>query len=111
MSDTITHDVAIQRAPTQGDVVPQSGDAWPTHLERRRPGRNNDASPELIALMRKPTAEARLQVLLYDAPNFVLPDSTRGRSAPFHTVRMTLAFAACALVWAVAFRGMMLLWG
>ena len=91
---------------------PLPEDAWPADLDRRRPGRSDDVSPELIALMRKPTAEARLKVMLYDAPHFVLPEPERGRvHAPGHTLHVTLAFIACTVVWAVAFRGMMMLWG
>ena len=111
MLDTITQDLAAARPATALQVV-QPGEAWPAHLERRRPGRNDDASPELIALMRKPTAEARLRVMLYDAPNFVLPDAdaVRGRNR-HHAMHLAAAIAACSLVWAAVFRGMMMLWG
>lgn len=116
MSDLITLDTASRPpAPVSLTVTPaaQPGEAWPTHLERRRPGRRDDTSPELVALMRKPTAEARLRVMLYDAPNFVLPgpDASRGRINPWHAVRMAGAVAGCSLVWAAAFHAMMLLWG
>lgn len=107
MSDIITQD----HTATLAEPVIQPGQAWPDHLERRRPGRNNDVSPELIALMRKPTPEARLRVMLYDAPNFVLPQASTHRRSPYHAIRMTVAVASCSLVWALAFRGMMLLWG
>lgn len=107
MSDIITPDSTVTLA---GPVI-QPGDAWTTQLERRRPGRNDNVSPELVALMRKPTTEARLRVMLYDAPNFVLPQASGHRRSPYHAIRMTMAVAACGLGWAMAFRGMMLLWG
>lgn len=107
MSDIITQDsTAILAEP-----VIQPGDAWLTDLERRRPDRNDNASTELVALMRKPTTEARLRIMLYDAPNFVLPQASSHRRNPYHTIRMMVAVATCSLVWALAFRGMMLLWG
>lgn len=104
----ITHRIATA---TQAAPVIEHEQAPSGFVERRRPGRSNDVSPELVALMRKPTTEARLRVMLYDAPNFVLPQATGHRRSPYHAVRMTVAVASCSLVWAAAFRSMMLLWG
>lgn len=85
----------------------------PAETERRRPGRVNDLSPALIALMRQPTPEARRAVALYDAPNFVLPDAPAGHATitSRQVFRLLAATGACAVVWAAAFRGMMMLWG
>lgn len=114
MSDIITQDRTVtHRIATATRVAPviEHDEAPSGFVERRRPGRSDDVSPELIALMRKPTTEARLRVMLYDAPNFVLPQAPAHRRSPYHAVRMTVAVASCSLVWAAAFRGMMLLWG
>ena len=78
---------------------------------RRRPGRLADPSPELIALMRRPTAEAANRVALYDAPNFV-PPPIRGDFGLdlIHLMRFGAAFTLCAAGWVAAFRIMMLMW-
>ena len=82
----------------------------PVLHERRRPGRIENASPELIALMRKPSAEAIKNVALYDAPNFVLPAADTSISV-MHVMRFGMAFGICAAGWMAVFRAMMVAWG
>ena len=80
--------------------------------ERRRPGRIANPSPELIALMRKPSAEAVKRLALYDAPNFVLPqETTRARVHPGHSVRILCAVCICIGFWGGAVTAMMSAWG
>lgn len=80
--------------------------------ERRRPGRIQNSSPELIALMRQPTPSAVARIELYDAPNFV-PTSTVSIACPHpaHFVRMVGATGFCVLAWSGAFASMIVLWG
>lgn len=118
MSEIITQNRIVQDSTVNASFaeqfiehVTEPGETQPGHVERRRAGRNNDVSPGLIALMRKPTTEARIRVLLYDAPNFVLATAPTHRRSPYHTVRMVIAVAASSLAWAAAFKGMMILWG
>ena len=80
--------------------------------ERRRPGRIANASPELIALMRKPTPAARMRVALYDAPGFLLPEAPRARPADRRSLaRCAVAMAACSVLCTAAFQGMIAVWG
>ena len=81
--------------------------------DRRRPGRIENPSPELIALMRKPSAAAIQQVALYDAPHFVLPTAgadTSGISV-MQVMRFATAFGICAAAWMAALKMMMVMWG
>ena len=88
-----------------------AGATWPQQ-DRRRPGRMSNPSPELIALMRKPTAEARRRVALYDAPNFVLQqqESSR-RGKPVKMLHVVGALAISGGAFGGAFSAMMVLWG
>lgn len=80
---------------------------------RRRPGRLENPSPELIALMRKPSVEAVHNVALYDAPNFVLPDASHDGTeiSLVKLGRFAIAFGICAAGWMAAFKLMMMNWG
>ena len=91
---------------------PASPHVPPGGVERRRPGRMDDANPELIALMRKPSHAARLRVAMYDAPGFLLPQQHKrppvtGRGVLHMMVAMTACSGACA----AAFKTMLVLWG
>ena len=81
--------------------------------ERRRPGRLSNPSPELIALMRKPSAEAIKRVQLYDAPHFVPPPDPRDGTeiSLMKLGRFAMAFGICAAGWMAAFKLMMMNWG
>ena len=79
-------------------------------VERRRPGRIENASPELIALMRKPTHADRIRVALYDAPNFI-PPAEIPRSDQRIFGRVLLAMVACSAGCTAAFKAMVMLWG
>lgn len=80
--------------------------------ERRRAGRIANPSPELIALMRKPSAEVRRRLALYDAPNFVPPPVVaRPRTNPAHSLRMLCAVSVCVGTWGGMFTAMMMAWG
>ena len=81
--------------------------------DRRRAGRMHNPSPELIALMRKPTLQAKARVALYDAPNFILPSAEPRFSAPnpWHMARMVGAATICVTGWASALALMVAYWG
>ena len=84
----------------------------PVRQERRRPGRIENLSPELIQLMRNPASrEARVRVALYDAPGFLLPTGTAARRPRANTFKMTAAIIASGAVWGVAFKAMCIAWG
>lgn len=79
--------------------------------DRRRPGRLQNPSPELIALMRRPSDEAVRRVALYDAPNFVPPAPPPDRIDLVQFARFAAAFAICAAAWTAMFKMMMMAWG
>lgn len=104
MSDTRLDDHLI--------ALPLPVRAPPATGERRRPGRMENVTPELIALMRKPDQAARMRVALYDAPGFLLPVQHRRPPMSGRTLgHMAIAFSACSGVCAVAFHTMLTLWG
>ena len=80
--------------------------------ERRRPGRIENASPELIALMRKPNQAARIRVALYDAPGFMVGSEHRRPALTRRgMVHMVMASVGCSAACAVAFKAMLVFWG
>ena len=81
--------------------------------ERRRAGRIENASPELISLMRNPASKsARMRVALYDAPGFLLPAAPRRPRATARTLcHMAAAVATCSLGCTGLFKAMLILWG
>ncbi len=82
-----------------------------TVRDRRRPGRLENPSPELIALMRKPTEDAIRKVAMYDAPHFVPPTPDGMEVSLVQLFRFGTAFAVCALAWMAVFKTMMVFWG
>ena len=86
--------------------------SWPEQQERRRPGRIDNASPKLIAIMRKPvSATSRVQVALYDAPGFLLASAPVRRPAQRNYAAGAAAFVASGALWAVMFKMMVWAWG
>ena len=75
----------------------------PGLADRRRPGRADNVSPELIALMRKPSSAARMRVALYDAPGFLLPPAPARRPSRLGFGRAAMAVTTCAALSAGAF--------
>ena len=93
-------------------TVPQPMQSAPATGERRRPGRVADVSPELIALMRKPTNVARMKVAMYDAPGFLLPTQHRRPPASGRSLaHATIAFTACSVAAGAALQAMLAVWG
>ena len=108
----MSHLVTPTTAPARSAAAPSPSVRAPNGLERRRPGRMENASPELIALMRKPDQAARLRVALYDAPGFLLPDAHRRPPASRRgATRLAVAMVACSARCTAAFQAMLTIWG
>lgn len=102
MSDVMT------RPPVEGDVAIAAS----TPADRRRASRIEDASPELLHLLRNPVSrEARVRVALYDAPGFLLPTGAGAQRPRVNALRVTAAIVASGAVWGVAFKAMCIAWG
>lgn len=81
--------------------------AWPAHLERRRPGRPTDVSPELVPLLRDPAQHHRLLREHLDIPERVDTRQRFGRP----TVGMGASVVTCVIGWLVFTMLMFMLWG
>ena len=90
------------------DVIVRANNTGAVVVERRRPGRVADVSPELIALMRAPSASARVRVAMYDAPGFLLREgrTVRQPRSRRYVVRALAATAGLAVVSGVAVQAM-----
>lgn len=108
MSNTLT---LVHTVETPAPVVTGRTHVPPASGERRRPGRIENASPELIALMRKPSNAARVRVALYDAPGFLLPAQTRRPRDRRLLLRTVVAFTFCSAMSGAALHTMLTLWG
>lgn len=111
MSNTLIRPTAMTTGfqPDLPQDVPER--VAPVWQDRRRPGRAENVSPELIALMRRPTSTTgRVKVALYDAPGFLIPVSARP-PRPGRTKAVMLAIIGSSLGWAAVFNAMMWAWG
>lgn len=95
------------------DTSAEMGQVTPgVTVERRRVGRIEGASPELIALMRRPSADTLRAIRLYDAPNFQPSQAHQAdrRTARRRRRRLVAAACVCAGASVAAFETMLWVW-